>query len=102
MKTGIELIAEERQQQIKKGRTLEHDDQHKDGTLVVIAAALACDGTDAWVEDPEGRGTEGDPWGLIKKYGYRNGGDEIHILAVAGALIAAEIDRMQRCQGQSA
>ena len=40
MKTGIELIAEERHRQIEKeGWTPEHDDQHNAGDLVHAAAA---------------------------------------------------------------
>ena len=95
MKTGIELIAEERAEQIgKHGWTPEHDDTHTDGSLRVVAATLACDGTDAAVTDPLDRGSDCDPWGLLEKLQ----GDEnrVHRLAVAGALIAAEIDRIQR------
>jgi hypothetical protein len=90
---GVQLIAAERTRQIEdKGWTLEHDDEHAYGSLRVIAAKCACDGTDAHVEDPLER-----DWGILKRHGY-NGDDpdELHLLAVAGALIAAEIDRLQR------
>ena len=86
MKTGIELIAEERTRQIAvEGWTPEHDDQHTNGALAVNAAAQACAGTDAQVED------FGDApiWPLRFK-------NRINQLAKAGALIAAEIDRLQR------
>ena len=95
MKTGIELIAEERQEQIEKHNwTPEHDDGHRYGELVKVAAILAVNGTDAIVEDNDDYSTGEDVWGLEDKLS----GDEtaIHRLAVAGALIAAEIDRLQR------
>jgi len=68
-----------------------------------IEAALAVHGTDATVCDPLGRGTpncraeydgdaEGDARGLIAKHGD----DAVRSLVIAGALIAAEIDRILR------
>ena len=91
--TGVELIANERERQINvKGWTSEHDDLHTDGALRVVAAMCACDGTDAKVDDPLDR-----DFGIIKRHGYLGKEpDEIHLLAVAGALIAAEIDRVLR------
>ena len=96
-KTGIELIAEERSAQLSElGWTLEHDDEHADGALRVVAAACAVDGTDAEVIDPLER-----TWGIVDKHGYK-GTDpkKIHLLAIAGALIAAEIDRIQRADAR--
>jgi hypothetical protein len=95
--SGIDLIAKERQRQIEQENwTPEHDDDHTYGDLAVVAATLACDGTDAVVIDPLERGTADDPWGLIKKHGYQGGADPIRKLSIAGALIAAEIDRLLR------
>lgn len=93
MKTGIELIAEERQEQINKhGWTLEHDKDHDHGELAIVAATLAVMNTDAIVEEPlEELGSGNNPWGLEER--LKN--DRIHCLKVAGALIAAEIDRLQ-------
>jgi hypothetical protein len=90
MKTGIELIAEERiEQMYKHGFDLDHDSMHDIGELRKYAALLCVQGTDAKVtehdEDIE------DEWNLIK----RTSDDIIHRLKVAGALIAAEIDRLQ-------
>jgi len=98
MKTGIELIAAERTRQIEEeGWSPGHDDQHQYGDLAVIAATLACDGTDANVEDPLERGSDSDPWGLLKKHGlHGTKPNRIRALAIAGALIAAELDREQR------
>ncbi len=93
-KNGIALIAQERQEQIEKhGWTKEHDDGHKYGALRVIAATLAVVGTDASVSDPLERGTGDNPWGLEKKLV-----NDVHRLKVAGALIAAEIDRIQSAE----
>lgn len=95
MKSGIEHIFQERMSQLDKHNwTPDHDDTHRAGQLAIIAATLCVWGTDATVEDPEEDfGSANDPWGLEQKLK----GDPIHRLKVAGALIAAEIDRLQRC-----
>lgn len=92
MKTGIELIAQERQEQIEKhGWTLEHDGSHQFGEMAIVAATLATHHTDATVLDGDGDfGAGDDLWGLEMKLKD----DTIHCLKVAGALIAAEIDRL--------
>ncbi len=96
MKPGTELIAEERQEQITRhGYTAGHDDHHTSGMLIKVAAILAVNGTDAFVNDNADEACTGDnTWGLEGKLA----GDEnkIHRLKIAGALIAAEIDRVQR------
>lgn len=90
-KTGIELIAEERQEQIKKhGYDKEHDSNHESGELIKMAAILCCMDTDARVEDAGEFSSGENIWGLEEKLKD----DEIHRLKVAGALIAAEIDRL--------
>lgn len=89
-KTGIELIAEERAEQTAKhGWTAEHDDTHDRAEMAIVAAELLCEGTDASVGD---RGGRRDMWRLCHK--LRN--DRIHRLKVAGALVAAELDRELR------
>ena len=92
--TGIELIAQERKEQTEKHNwTPEHDDQHTYGELRKTASVLAMHGTDGHVVDKDGYYQTGsNPWGLEEK--LKN--DDIHRLKVAGALIAAEIDRLQR------
>lgn len=86
MKTGIELIAEERQEQITKhGRTIERDiDQNSDGELIV-AAIGAINGNDA--SFPAG-------WDLVFVQKICDKGVKERLI-IAGALIAAEIDRLQ-------
>ena len=92
---GIELIAAERIRQVEeKGWTLEHDDGHRHGELAKVAATLAVATTDAVVRDEDGYGSGDNPWGLESKLL-----DPIRALVVAGALIAAEIDRLQRAPG---
>jgi hypothetical protein len=107
MSTGVDLIAQERQRQIAvKGWTLEHDDDHIDGMLRVAAAHL--------LEEPDQRH---DPAGLeilstlypeswiktlCEKHAAKPDSGEfsgrICRLTIAGALIAAEIDRLIRSQ----
>ena len=91
--TGVELIAQERAEQIEKhGWTSEHDAKHDSGALAIVAATLAVMHTDSKVSDPKAKhGTNNNPWGLEAKHKA----DAIHSLKVAGALIAAEIDRIQ-------
>lgn len=104
-KAVLELIARERLRQIgEEGRTAEHDDSHRYADLVVHAATLLVDGTDAWVRDPLGRGSPGfnegdgeDSWGLVAKHGsHGTKPDRLRALVIAGALVVAEIERVQR------
>ena len=89
MKTGIELIAEERNRQItKENWTTEHDDEHDKMELALaaecyISAAQGMPQSDMW------------PW---DRQSYKPSGsiDPMKDLIRAGALIAAEIDRLQR------
>jgi len=96
MKTGIELIAEERQRQIEKeGYTTNHDDKYLESDLACAAAcyALPEDLRNAF----NATGIEGDgiwPWNL--EYWKPTPDDRIKELVKAGALIAAEIDRIKR------
>jgi len=92
MKTGIELITEKRIKHEPAGYDIEHDILHNRGELAMVASVLALHGTDARVIEPsETWGSNHDPWGLKEKYK----GDRIGMLSEAGALIAAEIDRLQ-------
>lgn len=83
MTYAIDLIAGERGKQITKWGS-DHDDSHTDGSLAVVAATIAVAGTDAKVVDPLERGD----WGLLNKHP-----DRLRQLTIAGALIAAELDR---------
>lgn len=111
--SGVALIAAERERQVTaEGWTLEHDERHKAGQLADAAACLAATepifvrreqseqnrrysvGTTfvtPWPHETHtGRGESfSGPW-------RRPETDRIRDLVKAGALIAAEIDRLQR------
>lgn len=85
--TGVEIIAAERKRQIEvEGFTAEHDRGHGGGSLAAAAACYALykrsrtDSVRLW------------PWSL--KW-WKPSDDQIRNLAKAGALIAAEIDRLK-------
>lgn len=113
VKTGAEMIAAERARQIvDEGWSPEHDAHHTDDELAWAAAcyaaprtiysALATPGSyrfvEPWPVEYTANLNRGEP-------GYRpwrrSECDRITELVKAGALIAAEIDRLQRAGGDS-
>lgn len=113
-KTGAELIVQERKRQmLQEGWTAKHDDEHTDGELA-IAAALYATPVPLYAKRKKGEHFEYfDPWPWwdVENYDrYGDGGINIPVsawdkrkkhpklkrLIIAGALIAAEIDRLQR------
>lgn len=97
-KTGVELIADERQRQIEKeGWTPEHDIfEHRHGQLIDAAVSYAlteeerkqlCHLTKTDEEVPP-------TWPFEKEYWKPCPNDRIKELVKAGALIAEEIDRL--------
>jgi len=103
MKTGIELITEERKRQIEKeGWTPEHDAEHVNDELAIAAACYAAP-SNLLKYKPDGffgvgnfRVPEFWPW---SDEWYKPAADlkkesRIRELQKAGALIAAEIDRV--------
>lgn len=94
-KTGVELIAEERERQIStEGWTPEHDDQHQMNEMI---AAADCYMTTAAITDQGGCGPGDcqDHWPWDTEW-WKPSEDPIRNLVKAGALIAAEIDRIAR------
>ncbi len=92
--SGVSLIAAERARQVAvEGWTPEHDDEHADGELAKAAAcyALPPSGDDPEPSDPPAFW----PWHRA----WWKPGDRIRELEKAGALIAAEIDRLRRLNG---
>jgi len=88
MKTGIQLIATERRRQIKKwGTTPEHDIDFEGGQLLVAAVYALMNGND------ESFSQEG--WEKFEENVERDSHESFANLIKAGALIAAEIDRLQ-------
>lgn len=95
---GVRLIAAERQRQIEKeGYTSAHDDKHEGKAQMAFAAAAyaipAIDERNAPVETVRFR-THFWPWSI--GYFKPTPNDRVRELVKAGALIAAEIDRLQR------
>lgn len=92
-KTGLDLIAIERtHQEYKLGYTPEHDDKHWNEELASAAVAYATPGKSRLYN------SEGLPqgWPFDKEYWKPYPECRIRELTKAGALIAAEIDRLQR------
>lgn len=91
MKTGIELIAQERQEQIEKhGITVKNDieiNQNKELARVASALAYPYHYVDNFDDYPEYWDKQAVAKMVQKPYKER--------LIIAGALIAAEIDRLQ-------
>lgn len=88
---GVALIAAERKRQIEKeGWTQEHDDQHNNEAL---ALAAVCYATPEWLRDYK----RGIPvrWPWSSKWWKPRPDSRVRELVKAGALIAAEIDRLQ-------
>lgn len=101
---AIELIVAERQRQIEQeGWSADHDDQHRLGAL---AAAAACYALNAmYISAPFDRYRQmvRDTiflWWPFDPFDWKPKG-AIRDLVRAGALIAAEIDRLQRLEAAS-
>lgn len=104
MKTGIEIIAEERQRQIEvEGWTPKHDAQHEGGEMATAAACYAVAPMYRGAYKPEFSGiickVAGWPW--ADEWWKPCPEDRIHELAKAGALIAAEIDRLNNISDET-
>ena len=86
--SGVEAIALERmRQKVTEGYTAEHDAEHDCGELVHAAICFA---------DPTIIAARGTPWSMnLGKH------TTIRRLVIAGALIAAEIDRLTALQKPS-
>ena len=112
---GVLRIGAERQRQIdEEGWTADHDDEHDEGEMVWAAVCYAapravyrCSGFE---EDPHSRGGNQirfcDPWPWSRGWDKRtkhapNRTQRIRELEKAGALIAAEIDRLLRLQAEN-
>ena len=98
METGVEIISDERTRQITdEGYTSEMDDNQSCGEL---ALAAACYAVPYYLRDSKDGSIL--PWPWNPKYYKPNkspdktGEGRIHELAKAGALIAAEIGRLER------
>lgn len=113
----ITLIAQERQRQKEvEGWTTEHDDKHKDQSLAMAASLYAsptddlervtyCDQcqhpyvTDPWPWLDEIEPPRGGPMILVHAWDKRETHSRMRRLQIAGALIVAEMERLQRAEG---
>lgn len=111
LRTGAIRIVEERQRQVdKKGWTSAHDDEHADDTLAIAAACYAAPGRVYQKEDRACGVSFNDPWpwhaqddarpyhGNVPAPEKATRQQRIRLLEKAGALIAAEIDRLLRAE----
>ena len=117
--SGIERIIKERQRQIEEeGWSAEHDDEHTDGSLALAAICYATPIKIYKIETIAGGFTVFDPWpeswagrydkrfrygenktkwaNYIPKPDTYTKDERLDLLTKAGALIAAEIDRLER------
>jgi hypothetical protein len=93
---GWQLIAKERQRQLTEERWSDyHDDGHDAGQLAIAAACYAANETRASVLDSY-CGKVQDAWPWDDEWDKREKHDRIRQLTIAGALCAAEIDRLIR------
>lgn len=123
MSIGIELITKERQRQIEsEGWTPEHDAEHSDGSLALAACCYASPVQLFQFHEINRSKKFVDPWPLNWDYCFdkrrfsRSKGNKNYpysadpsmytpgikkdLLVKAGALIAAEIDRLERAEGK--
>jgi hypothetical protein len=97
MKTGIERIADERRRQIEEeGWTADHDDQHENNELAKAAACYALPFPDFYDEYTGDERARFFPNQWAEERFKPTPNNRIRELEKAGALIAAEIDRLQR------
>jgi len=85
---AFDVLVERRRQVESKGWTPEHDDHHDRGELADAAACYAGTLSSRWVTAPEAW-----PWG---EESWKPTADRRRMLVKAGALILAEIERMDR------
>lgn len=91
-RNAYQLILQERDRQIAKGYTREHDDEHGSGEIALAAACFAA-GEDLVTDGAIEAGVW--PW-KGQAFDALEGKSRLEQLVIAGALIVAEIERLQR------
>lgn len=93
--SGVHLIALERLRQIAMGWTPSHDARHKEGELANAAACYAItDDLRSFMDEDWGNDKWLHMWPFLLKEWKPTPDDRIKQLTKAGAMIAAEIDRL--------
>lgn len=93
MKTGIQLITEERKRQVEvEGWTADHDYQHDEQEIRKAAVWYAMS-----EYEREAYLMSGETLWMWEQKWFKPAPNKIGELIKAGALIAAEIDRLQNC-----
>lgn len=99
--TGVELIAAERERQVSvEGWTPEHDDTHHDASLTRAGMSYTYSARRQILGATKEFGLL-KPWQSLWPWHdewWKPSADPIRNLVKAGALIAAEIDRLQRLE----
>lgn len=88
---ALEIFGERNRQMDAEGWSLAHDDEHTDGALALAAAAYA-----AGPVEYDGHHTGADLWPWE---GHPNFKERRRDLVRAGALILAELERLDRANG---
>lgn len=106
--SGVDRIAAERKRQIEQENwTAEHDQEHKYNELALAAVCYASPvpvrvklkvSTGRGQYFPEFRTQWVDPWPWGPEWDKREQHDYLRRLEIAGALIAAEIDRLEKAK----
>lgn len=97
----LSAIALERyRQRAQEGWTPEHDDEHVRGELAVAAACYALAGT-PYLNDGPFPNADTHLWPFDARWFKVNLEDRRRNLEKAGALIAAELERLNRAEGRS-
>lgn len=100
--TGVELIEQERKEQVlKHGYTADEDDTRHNGALAMGGAAYALCAAHKRGMNIGGADPAGDLW-LFPIKTFKPSDDPLKTLAKAGAMIAAEMDKIIRERAKSA
>lgn len=94
---GAARIVEERHRQQALGGSIEHDREHEHGELLRAAECYITASSGAWSHSPEWKGSHqgyAAPGWPFEVDAWNPSSEPIRNLEKAGALIAAEIDRL--------
>lgn len=93
---AVQVVAERERQVTAEGWTPEHDDTHPPGELALAGACYAIEHVPQWVEDDQLSGTLPNRWPWDAEWWKPK--DPERDLVRAGALVAAEADRLVRAR----